>query len=367
MAEARRKREGRSLNDVTKSQVGPAPGAESWEQRIGGLSVVPRLLLEHGADPATVLRAAHLRPDALDDPENRISFLALAQMLTEAARQARCPHFGLLVGREWRLADLGLLGELMRHSDNLGEALRLGVVYQRINSQGTSAFLREYRRTVSVGSVAFHPHADTLSAIYDVVIGLYANVIRELCGSDWSPTEVSLPRSRPGDEIPYRQYFRCPVRFDTEHAALSFPAAMMNHPLPAADPARRSALEREALRHGDPHLMPGLYRSLRLLLLDGTAHGDSLARQLDMHRRTLNRRLKAQHTTFQEVLDDVRFAVSRQLLGETTRSIVEISHTLGYADASTFTRAFRRWSGMPPIEWRAKFGGPPSRLDVVEN
>jgi AraC-like DNA-binding protein len=249
----------------------------------------------------------------------------------------------------------------------LGEALRLGVVHQRLNSQGTSAFLREYGQSVSVGSVAFHPHTDTLSATYDVVIGLYANVIRELCGPAWRPTEVFLPRSRPGDEIPYRQYFRCPVRFDAEHAALTFPAALMSRPLPAANPARKIMLEREALQHGDPHLLPGLYRSLRLLLLDGTARGDSLAKQLDMHRRTLNRRLKAQRTTFQAALDDVRFAVSRQLLGETRRSIVDISHTLGYSDASTFTRAFRRWSGMPPIEWRAKFGRPPPRFDSVQN
>jgi AraC-like DNA-binding protein len=367
MAEDRRKREGQSLSDVTKWPVGPAQGAETWEQRVGGLKVVPRLLAERGVDPATVLRAAHLLPGALDDPENRVPFIALAQMLTEAARQTRCQHFGLLVGREWRLADLGLLGELMRHSGSLGEAVRLGVIHQRVNSQGTSAFLREYRRSVSVGSAAFHPHADTLSATYDVVIALYTNVIRELCGPAWSPTEVFLPRSRPRDEIPYRQYFRCPVRFDAENAALTFPAALMSRPLPSANPTRKIRLEREALRHGDPHLLPGLYRSLRLLLLDGTARGDSLAQQLDMHRRTLNRRLKAQQTTFQVVLDDVRFAVSRQLLGETTRSIVEISHTLGYADASTFTRAFRRWSGMPPIAWRAKFGGQEPFLVAVQN
>jgi len=355
------------MNEVTEKQGGPAQGAATWEQRVGGLRAVPRLLLERGVDPARVLSAANLRLDAPDAPENRVPFIALAQMLTEAARQARCPHFGLLVGREWRLADLGLLGELMRHSGTLGEALRLGVVHQRVNSQGTSAFLREYRQSVSIGSVAFHPHADTLSATYDVVIGLYANVIRELCGPEWSPTEVFLPRSRPADEVPYRQYFCCPVRFDAGHAALTFPTALMSRTLPDADPTRKIALEREALRHGDPHLLPGLYRSLRLLLLDGTACGDTLAQQLDMHRRTLNRRLKAQQTTFQVVLDDVRFAVSRQLLTETTLSIVEISHTLGYSEATTFTRAFRRWSGMPPIDWRARFAPADARLDSVQN
>lgn len=328
-------------------------GPESWTQRVGGLTRVPMLLAEFGVEAAGVLEVSGLSPDALSDPENRVPFLALAQMLTEAARQTRCPHFGFLVGRDWHLADLGLLGEFMRVSDTLGDALRLGAVHQRLNSKGAAAFVLEYSQSASIGYVGFHPNAERMSPVYDLVIGLYVTCIRELCGANWSPTEVLLPRSAPSDDAPYRQHFRCTIKYDAERAVLNFPTSMMNRPLPGADPVRRAALEREAARHPDTEFLPQLYRSLRLLLLDGTSSGDRLAQQLDMHRRTLNRRLKAQRRTFQSVLDEVRFEVARHLLRETGQSVVDITHALGYADASTFTRAFRRWTGVAPLKWRA--------------
>jgi AraC-like DNA-binding protein len=203
--------------------------------------------------------------------------------------------------------------------------------------------------------------------VYDLVISLYVTCIRELCGSAWKPSEVLLPRSAPDDEAPYRQHFRCPVKFDAERAVVNFPAATMNRPLPGADPVRRAALEREASRRVDPEFLPQLYRSLRLLLLDGTTSGDRLAQQLDMHRRTLNRRLKAQGRTFQSVLDEVRFEVARHLLRETRQSVVDITYALGYGDTANFIRAFRRWTGVAPLQWRAQNG--PCRPDgrIVQN
>lgn len=344
-----------------------ASAPESWTQRVGGLTVVPTLLAEHGVEAVGVLEAAGLPSDALSHPENRVPFLGLARMLAEAVRQTRCPHFGLLVGREWRLADLGLLGELVRLSDTLGDALRLGAIHQRLNSNGAAAFVLEYSRTVSFGYAAFHPNAERTSPAYDVVIALYVNCIRELCGAAWNPTEVLLPRSTPEDEVPYRQHFRCPVRFDADRAVINFPTSTMNRPLPGADPVRRAALEREASRRADPEFLPQLYRSLRLLLLDGTTSGDLLAQQLDMHRRTLNRRLRAQRRTFQSVLDEVRFEVARHLLRETSQSVVDITYTLGYADASAFTRAFRRWTGVAPVQWRAQHGPLSSEGRSVQN
>ena len=110
-----------------------------------------------------------------------------------------------------------------------------------------------------------------------------------------------------------------------------------------------------------PEFLPQLYRSLRLLLLDGTTSGDRLAQQLDMHRRTLNRRLKAQGRTFQSVLDEVRFEVARHLLRETRQSVADITYALGYGDTANFSRAFRRWTGVAPLQWRAQNG--PLRLD----
>ena len=76
---------------------------------------------------------------------------------------------------------------------------------------------------------------------------------------------------------------------------------------------------------------------------------------LAMHRRTLNRRLKAQGMTFQEILDQVRYEVARELLAETQVAIDDIAAALGYASVSPFVRSFGRWSGTTPGRWRRRF------------
>jgi AraC-like DNA-binding protein len=326
--------------------------AHDWTQRVSSLTRVPRLLRSFGIDPAAVLAAADLPPDALEQPDARHPYLSLMRMLSAAAQATRLPHFGLLVGREAGLADIGLLGELMRHSATVGDALRTGAVLHRINSDGGAMFLFEHGSTVTLGYAVFHPNADRMATTHDLVTAMLLTAMRDLCGPAWHPTEALLPRAAPADDGPYRDHFRCPVRFDAEYPAIVFPATVMARPLPGADPARRAALEREAARHDTSGLVPQLYRSLRLLLLDGRSNGDLLAQQFAMHRRTLNRRLRAQGHTFRSILDEVRFEVARHLLGDTQLAIVQIAGALGYAEASAFTRAFRRWSGMSPLVWR---------------
>jgi AraC-like DNA-binding protein len=73
-----------------------------------------------------------------------------------------------------------------------------------------------------------------------------------------------------------------------------------------------------------------------------------------MHGRTLNRRLKARGTTFQSLVDEVRYEIARQLLEHTHMSMSQIAATFDYTDASAFTRAFRRWSGTTPAAWRRR-------------
>jgi AraC-like DNA-binding protein len=90
------------------------------------------------------------------------------------------------------------------------------------------------------------------------------------------------------------------------------------------------------------------------LLVAEAVSGDEVARLLSMHRRTLNRRLREEGTTFQELLDEVRFEAACQFLDTSHIPITEIANSLGYAETSAFSRAFRRWSGASPVQRRRK-------------
>jgi AraC-like DNA-binding protein len=324
----------------------------SWTQLVGPLTHLPPLLAELGVDPGCVLERVGLRRGALRDPRGRIPFTLACELVLESARSARCDHLGLLLGSRIGLEDLGLAGQLARHSPTLGEALRTFTVFQQLNAQGSAPYLIEHPQSVQFGWAVFHPEVEHAYPIQEISITVAAGVVRGLMGRDAGLMEVTLPRAAPADPGAYMRHFRCPVRFDAGQATLRFPASNMHHPVQGADRARFQALQAQARGWLDQSFEATVYRSAAILLMKGMPGGDALAQQLAMHRRTLNRRLKTRGTTFQAILDDVRFAYARQLLADTRLTVANIAVTLGYAEASTFSRAFRRWSGRAPVEWR---------------
>lgn len=93
-------------------------------------------------------------------------------------------------------------------------------------------------------------------------------------------------------------------------------------------------------------------RKLRAQVISSKTSLETIASELSMHPRTLNRRLQAEGKTFRELINEARFEVARQLLTGTKMGIADIGLVLGYAQPSGFTRAFLRWAGVAPSEWR---------------
>jgi len=330
----------------------PPAEAEPWSQRVGALTALPALIRSLGADPAPIIAGAGLRPDALDRPSNRIPFAALTRLLSEAAARTGCAHFGLLAGRTWHLPDFGTLGEIVRHAPTVGEALEEFVLLQHLHSGGAITLLLQRDGVVDFAYAIYDPHARSTRQLYDAAIAVAMNMMREVCGEGFSPSEVFLPHTVPVDVAPYRQFFRAPLRFNAEFCALRFPESVLNRPIEGADAARLRTALAGARAGGKAILVQGVYRTLRTLLLHGRSSGADVARVLLMHRRTLNRRLSAEGTTFQRVLDDVRFAVAKELLENSAVSMHDVAAALGYAGLAPFMRAFRRWSGTSPGAWR---------------
>jgi AraC-like DNA-binding protein len=127
---------------------------------------------------------------------------------------------------------------------------------------------------------------------------------------------------------------------------------MLAQPIEGADPERFRRAQADADAVGRADLVQATHRALRTLLLHGRVSGEDVAQALAMHRRTLNRRLSAQGTTFQHVLDHVRRTVATELLEDSDVAMHDIAETLGYAGLTPFMRAFRRWTGRTPCEWR---------------
>jgi AraC-like DNA-binding protein len=326
-------------------------------QRVGVLVEIPALLRELGADPARVLSAAGLEPPVLDHIENRIPVHHMGPLFDACVEQTGCEHFSLLVGQRGHLSHLGTMGELMESAPTVGDALRSFSVVQDLNSDMGAAFVLEAGDVAALGFAIFRTDLKRPEQVYDAAMALACNMMRGLCRLHWTARELVLARPAPPDMAPYRRCFGPHVSFDQVYSAVRFSSRWLTQPAPHADPKRHEALLERIEARDAVDLVPKLHRALRVLLIQGHSSGDALAQILSLHRRTLNRRLRAQGTTFQELLDEVRLDVARQLLLHTGTSIEDIATALCYADVSAFMHAFRRWTWTTPARFRQERGG----------
>jgi AraC-like DNA-binding protein len=321
-------------------------------QRVGAFTMLPALIRELGADPVATLASAGLSAGALADRENRVSHASVGHVLSEAVDRTRCEHFGLLAGRMWHLSDLGFVGDVMRNSRTVGEALKQLVACQHANDESAALYAREFANVVDLGFAFPGSAVPGLPQFCDAYLAAGFNFLRDLAGPTWRPTQVFLPHAAPRDPTPYRQYFKVQPHFNAEICALRFPSDWMRRSLRGGDPQRMRVARAKAMAAAQPKFVDQVARSLRILLVDGKSSGDDVASMMSMHRRTLNRRLKNEGTTFQITLDRIRCEAACQLLGGSDIPLDDVAAALCYAGVSPFMRSFRRWTGTTPGRWR---------------
>jgi AraC-like DNA-binding protein len=325
--------------------------------RLGVAIGIVAVLRAFGADPEQIIAEAGLDPRLFDDDDRTISFAALGRLFALCVARTNCPHFGLLVGERASVTSLGIVGCLMQQCETVGDALRGLVSHFHLHDRGAAPMLTVEAGTAILSYAIYEPQVESADQISDGAIATGANIMRALCGPEWVPAEVLLPRQPPSDLEPYRRLFRAPVRFDQELAALVFSTEWLDRRVTGASPVLRRILEQrieelEAVPARD--FKDSLRRVLRTRLLKNRCSADNVADLFAMHRRTLNRRLNVEGTAFRAIADEVRFEIARQLLADTNLPLSQIAAALDYSEGSAFTRAFRRWSGMTPTAWRAE-------------
>jgi AraC-like DNA-binding protein len=325
--------------------------------RVAPLLGAPALLREFGVDAAAVLAELGMDPGTFDDPDQRIHYRAAAAFVQRCAEAAACPHFGLLLGQQTTLLSLGTLGELMRRSPTVGVALRSLVLHMHLQTRGGVPTLGTEGSNAMFGYAVYLRDVPAPRQAYDLALAYEFNILRDLCGPDWSPGEVSFSYARPKDTRPYRHFYKAPLRFDADHTVIAFKKTWLERRLPHHDVDLHRALQRDHARQ--LMLAPGdsaeqVRRALRTAVPSGRGSETEIAELLSIGVRTLRRQLAQQDTSFRRLLEDVRYEIARQLLAGSQLSTTEIAEVLAYANVSAFTRSFRRWTGSPPAAWRAR-------------
>ncbi len=325
--------------------------------RVGVAAAIPAVLTNLGVEPAKVLAEAGFNLEVLADPDNRVSYAARGRLLSHCVARTGCKHFGLLLGQQGRLSSFGLVGFLVQHSPDVETALRNLVRYLHLHVSGAAPNLVVDGSIAILSYYIYEPKVPATDQIGDGAVAVMMNIMRGLCGPRWKPVEARFAHRRPEDIAPFKRFFEAPLHFDAEQYALVFSTSCLRRELAGADAELRRMLQKQidALEARYREDFPEQVRSvLRTALLTGNGKSNQVAALFSMHSRTLDRRLNAFGTSFQKLVDAVRYEIATQMLADTAMTVSQLAASLGYSDASAFTRAFRRWSGTPPAVWRAK-------------
>jgi AraC-like DNA-binding protein len=311
-----------------------------------------------GAPVERLLVRAGLPPWALTDPEALIPTSGTARLLSQAARTEGIENLGLLAGQEASIETLGVFGRLIRRKSTLGEALEATVHNHPVFSSNGRMWLALHGDQVALSQAFTNaPDEGWLQASHYILM-LMLGIVRLGAGSTWRPAEVHLQTAESAALRDTALLSDAHVAFAQPATAIVFPRALLDQPL--RPPRLDLELSRESIDTWEASAPAGdfvgsIVQVVEMLSWEGYPDIHLTADVLGMSVRSLQRHLAAAGFTHESLVGRARFATAATLLEETDAKILDIALDLGYSDHAHFTRAFRRWAGCSPQEFRARY------------
>ncbi|PMZ92393.1 MULTISPECIES: AraC family transcriptional regulator [unclassified Pseudomonas] len=321
---------------------------------LNAVSLILQVFQEEGVDAQHMLAGSGIGPADLGHADARITTQQELQVCANAV--SRRQDIGLELGRRMHVSCYGMLGYALLSSATLGDALRLaltfpallGTVFQlRLVDDGQRVWLSASDHYDAPGLAAFNAEFCLLSLKV---------ICDDLLGRQLPLLAARFEHPRPSYHALYEPAFQCPLGFDASDNAFAFERRWLDMPLPLADPITHKAMgercRRLNLEFTGRQAWLGRIRQLLLRQLDAAPGLEGLARQMNCSSRTLRRHLQALGSSYQQLLDELRFERAKQLLAEDQMPIYRIAETLGFSETASFRHAFQRWSGVAPSHFR---------------
>ena len=311
----------------------------------------------HGVNARDLYRAVNLDPSGLEDPDWRIPFAQLVALYEQAARLTKDDAFGLHVGETVDPKAFDVLGYSVINSSTLGEALDRVVRYGFIWTNGSYFSIEKGSQLTKIVYSYLDDSTSERRHDAEMTFAALASLSRNVTNSDLSPNQVTFQHERPRDTTEHRRIFKCPVEFSAPANRYLIDSNCLSLPILKADPGLCAVLDRHAeeLIAKFPR-NDTLVEQVRTMIKDelrgGHASLERIADQLSMSGRTLQRKLREHGTSHQELLDQMRRELAMRYLQEREMAICEVAYLLGFSESSALHRAFKRWTGKTPNEFR---------------
>ncbi|MEM6455117.1 MAG: AraC family transcriptional regulator [Acidobacteriota bacterium] len=307
---------------------------------------------------SALLRALDLEPDGPVDPSRMVPDAAYYDFLEQAAAiDADGTTLPLRVGASMRCDEYGALGLAWKSAPDLRGSYERAVRYARVLTSVST-----YTVEPTDDGARLHLHRDGVRRLglrlsNEASLASIATISREASTAPLRLRAVHCRHPAPASTAAHEAFFGCSIHFDDVHDALHVTRASLDTPNHLGDAAIAGFFDHHladavAQLETAPALEEQVRTHIARALSEGVPTMSDVAKHLGMSGRTLQRRLADRGASFQTLVDEARRQLAERLLRQTGYSLAEVAFMTGFAEQSSFTRAFKRWAGQTPRSYR---------------
>lgn len=324
------------------------------------VALIVEALMAEGATVVDALNGVRLTKKDLSSPVTRVSIAQVLRCCRNATRLASDPGFAFHTGRRLHVTSYGLYGFAILSSTDFRTTMRFAqVCHDLATPLADIAFAEDAERAVWTITPIAHPLVD--ASLYRFLVefyfGIFVSMHRDCFGAAFSPRQFEVVYERAASAENYQQVFGAPVVFKCRSNRLVFDGPWLDGEPEFGNAltfASVSAMCDELLAQMELHIgLPGKVRHYLMTRMMRPTSLEATALHLHISPRTLRRQLKHHNTSFRKLVHELRMSIAIKYLRETVLPIEGIASVIGFSDAASFRKAFRRWTDHPPHEYRS--------------
>lgn len=319
------------------------------------LDLMMQVVRSYKLDPIPLMQECGINPALVTDPNERFSLDRVDAFYNMVAEVIPDPSFGLRCEQFWHPTQMGALGYAWMTSDTLRDALERLVRFRKILNDDAHLDLRETSDSLSL--VVQRSSEKTIPAFsVDGAMAILLAMVQSNAGKTFHPQSLTITHPKPKDTGLFYSLFQCPITFGAKFNSFTISSADADAPRSCSN-AQLAQLHDQLLIKCIAKLdKDDIIGRTKVSIIDKMPSGNIsdtiVARSLRMSERTLQRRLSENSTTFNKLLNEIRKELASKYILDSKLSLSAISFMLGFADISSFSHAFKRWTGQSPSAFR---------------
>ncbi len=319
------------------------------------LVILWRTIESYGIDPAPLFAAEDINVKLPIDPGVRVPFVKIDRIRAKTLSLTGDEALGLRAASVYVPSQLGALGYAWQASLTLRKACSRLQRFSRVVNERAVVQVEDKDRCMVV-SLKLDVPSENETVRDDSALSMVTMMCRLVSGDQFRLQAVNFKHPEPRDIKPYFEYFGCQLNFDQAENQLLIPLSLVDEVLAGANPELAMLNDQVVIRRlallDRSDIVARVQSELLDQLPNGNISDDSVAASLHMSVRTMHRKLTNADSNFRSLLVETRRNLAEQYILDNSLTLTEISLLLGFSEPSSFSRAFKSWTGTAPSEAR---------------